>query len=192
MGPTWVLSAPGGPHVGPMNLAIGVGCELENNKITILTQHTLAGILSVSSGISSNGRWGMLFRLKVCDWFNLSPASEKHACWCFLSTSLCDVLMVSSHRNWLEWRVWVYLGIYFEINSTVAIFRSPESRYYTLQFYEVKMILWCSSAPLLHAKQLSISVSISNYLWHLIIRIVCKISDLLIAVSIKHTLFIFA
>ena len=24
MGPTWVLSAPGGPHVGPMNLAIGL------------------------------------------------------------------------------------------------------------------------------------------------------------------------
>ena len=24
MGPTWVLSAPGGPHVGPMNLAIRV------------------------------------------------------------------------------------------------------------------------------------------------------------------------
>ena len=23
MGPTWVLSAPGGPHVGPMNLALG-------------------------------------------------------------------------------------------------------------------------------------------------------------------------
>ena len=23
MGPTWILSAPGGPHVGPMNLAIG-------------------------------------------------------------------------------------------------------------------------------------------------------------------------
>ena len=22
MGPTWVLAAPGGPHVGPMNLAI--------------------------------------------------------------------------------------------------------------------------------------------------------------------------
>ena len=22
MGPTWVLSAPGGPHVGPMNLAL--------------------------------------------------------------------------------------------------------------------------------------------------------------------------
>ena len=25
MGPTWVLSTPGGPHVGPMNLAIMVG-----------------------------------------------------------------------------------------------------------------------------------------------------------------------
>ena len=27
MGPTWVLSAPGGPHVGPMNLAIRVVSE---------------------------------------------------------------------------------------------------------------------------------------------------------------------
>ena len=27
MGPTWVLAAPGGPHVGPMNLAIWVGME---------------------------------------------------------------------------------------------------------------------------------------------------------------------
>ena len=30
MGPTWVLSAPGGPHVGPMNLAIR---EVDNNII---------------------------------------------------------------------------------------------------------------------------------------------------------------
>ena len=28
MEPTWVLSAPDGPHVGPMNLAIGVGRKL--------------------------------------------------------------------------------------------------------------------------------------------------------------------
>ena len=27
MGPTWVLSAPDGPHVGPMNLALGVVCQ---------------------------------------------------------------------------------------------------------------------------------------------------------------------
>ena len=27
MGPTWVLSAPGGPHVGPMNLAIRVSSQ---------------------------------------------------------------------------------------------------------------------------------------------------------------------
>ena len=30
MGPTWVLEAPGGPHVGPMNIAIRlVGVPLE-------------------------------------------------------------------------------------------------------------------------------------------------------------------
>ena len=27
MEPTWVLSAPDGPHAGPMNLAIGAGSE---------------------------------------------------------------------------------------------------------------------------------------------------------------------
>ena len=47
MGPTWVLSAPGGPHVGPMNLAISVDYENGNyddvimgaiaSQITILT-----------------------------------------------------------------------------------------------------------------------------------------------------------
>ena len=32
MGPTWVLSAPDGPHVGPMNLAIRVG-SLHNGTV---------------------------------------------------------------------------------------------------------------------------------------------------------------
>ena len=30
MGPTWVLSSPDGPHVGPMNLAIGMGISHNN------------------------------------------------------------------------------------------------------------------------------------------------------------------
>ena len=29
MGPTWVLSAPDGPHVGPMNLALRVTSEYQ-------------------------------------------------------------------------------------------------------------------------------------------------------------------
>ena len=28
MGPTWVLSAPGGSHVGPINLAMGISIEV--------------------------------------------------------------------------------------------------------------------------------------------------------------------
>ena len=28
MGPTWVLSAPDGPHVGPINLTIRVGVDI--------------------------------------------------------------------------------------------------------------------------------------------------------------------
>ena len=30
MGPNWVLSAPDGPHVGPMNLAIREGIEIQS------------------------------------------------------------------------------------------------------------------------------------------------------------------
>ena len=33
MGPTWVLSAPDGPHVGPMNLAIRVKITLRSKPI---------------------------------------------------------------------------------------------------------------------------------------------------------------
>ena len=42
MGPTWVLSAPGGPHVGPMNFAICVGYDihhLEGFSVACLHQH---------------------------------------------------------------------------------------------------------------------------------------------------------
>ena len=33
MGPTWVLLAPGGPHIGPMNLAISVGISVMIYKV---------------------------------------------------------------------------------------------------------------------------------------------------------------
>ena len=35
MGPTWVLSAPDGPHVGPMNLAIRVSMELLSTLLAL-------------------------------------------------------------------------------------------------------------------------------------------------------------
>ena len=40
MGPTWNLSAPDGPHVGPMNLAIRVimGIPTSRKKVFILKQ----------------------------------------------------------------------------------------------------------------------------------------------------------
>ena len=42
MGPTWVLSAPDGPHVGPMNLALWVDMDF---KITsLLSQPHTPGV----------------------------------------------------------------------------------------------------------------------------------------------------
>ena len=59
MGPTWVLSAPGRPHVGPMNLAIRVVilvvlCETHpclnfNNSLTHWGRHKINAILQTFS-----------------------------------------------------------------------------------------------------------------------------------------------
>ena len=51
MGPTWVLSAPGGPHVGPMNLAIRVVwyrnvSVKQARQNTTLTQHSCSTSIS--------------------------------------------------------------------------------------------------------------------------------------------------
>ena len=48
MGPTWVLSAPDGPHVGPMNLAI--------RGVMQLLIHVLA---SVVCHVEVNCHWGL-------------------------------------------------------------------------------------------------------------------------------------
>ena len=61
MGPTWVLSAPAGPHVGPMNLAIRVGSTyvilwwLHNDRLEKV-------ILGINDDISS--LW--LYSLDAC------------------------------------------------------------------------------------------------------------------------------
>ena len=40
MGPTWVLSAPGGPHGGPINFAIGADCG-DSNVATLFMLNSI-------------------------------------------------------------------------------------------------------------------------------------------------------
>ena len=42
MGHTWVLPAPGGPHVGPMNLAIRDLLKLKHEPLCVATENTWA------------------------------------------------------------------------------------------------------------------------------------------------------
>ena len=44
MGPAWVLSAPGGPHVGPVNLAIRVVNEFVWVTIEQITPLVIRGV----------------------------------------------------------------------------------------------------------------------------------------------------
>ena len=49
MGPTWVLSAQDGPHVGPMNLAIrDVTMETKVTEYTLRIMHTVHALLCLS------------------------------------------------------------------------------------------------------------------------------------------------
>ena len=47
MGPTWVLSAPDGPHVGPMNLAIRVGLLIE--AWSVIPKKKLMGMSTIGT-----------------------------------------------------------------------------------------------------------------------------------------------
>ena len=49
MGPTWVLSAPDGPHVGPLNLAIRVGFQWLSYRVNLLSSLVFGEQLGLSS-----------------------------------------------------------------------------------------------------------------------------------------------
>ena len=48
MGPTWVLSAPDGPNVGPMNIAIRVFMQLQKQRSFKMYFKLLIVVLAVS------------------------------------------------------------------------------------------------------------------------------------------------
>ena len=58
MGPTWVLSAPDGPHVGPMNLARGVGWGCFILLWFISKSKWFVGFLWTYSSGLLHGHWG--------------------------------------------------------------------------------------------------------------------------------------
>ena len=69
MGPTWVLSAPDGPHVGPMNLAIS-GYTLPTTIVTAMApcSHHLAKRIT---GLQSTKTIHTLLRIVGCSWLCL-------------------------------------------------------------------------------------------------------------------------
>ena len=78
MGPTWVLSAPDGPHVGPMNLAMRA--PLLQMKAIIWTN---AGLLLIGP-LKTNFR-DILIKIKQFSFMEiyLELSSEKWQSFCF-------------------------------------------------------------------------------------------------------------
>ena len=91
MGPTWVLSAPGGPHVGPINLTIrDVHCPLFSNpcphNLILLTVYILPMGISLVSlfnycimGIFDLTK--VLVRLSTCHSYSIGVTTPKLQIW---------------------------------------------------------------------------------------------------------------
>ena len=101
MGPTWALSAPGGPHVGPMNLAIMVGLQkvdlcVEGKWSTHGTQHhkyNQPQSLEVPCRIS----WlGIQIRHKEVPWLHAGFNILKEGPWAEIS---CEVSNCSTRNT---------------------------------------------------------------------------------------------
>ena len=76
MGPTWVLSAPEGPHVGPMNLAIRdvIGC-LFNQIHTVAMADANVVMVTETLGVLISLRWEAATEARLTHWGRV-----KHMC----------------------------------------------------------------------------------------------------------------
>ena len=83
MGPTWVLSAQDGPHVGPMNLAIGGSFRIEEISYASLDNALISG--SLCSGV------------RMCGYPSLNTVI--YIVLCFKFCSICNANMIFSSRN---------------------------------------------------------------------------------------------
>ena len=91
IGPTWVLSSPGGPHVGPMNLAIRVHVGCIHNNTPLHPGNTLqcTSFSLKSSQQTTNNSAVALPKDKVCciiddrltvaQW--MAPSHYLNQCW---------------------------------------------------------------------------------------------------------------
>ena len=98
MGPTWVLSAPAGPHVGPMNIAIRDGyihTNDHNHTLVTVPQPVTALIWSFSkemNRITINAE--LLYVFKVCS-NNIMPAVERLA----MISYPCGLELIFNHSS---------------------------------------------------------------------------------------------
>ena len=137
MGPTWVLSAPDGPHVGPRNLAFrdgyDEGHEWPVDNIIILSYHN-KDVLTLHGSFLSKGPINNQHCLKK--WSDAEEATSHYLnqWWC-LRRYIYGYLSYSSQKTrgvwivpayaklWLStiWRLWVT-----RVVSTRSLFRSAK------------------------------------------------------------------
>ena len=118
MGPTWVLPAPNGPHVGPMNLAIRVALLSDNNSSSrypmdmdgFLYQFALdcVGVYEVITGVCNRlSVWLIYCQTKWCKItdhnFKCNLSMKIGLLWYFFHGSLFLGEWVIKSHHWFRW-----------------------------------------------------------------------------------------
>ena len=122
MGPTWVLSAPGGPHVGPINLAIrDVHCPSFSNpyphNLILLTMYILPIGIRLASlfnycimGIFDLTK--VLVRLFTCHSYLIGVTTTKLQIWTWYSMNNPAFYNSENNGKIIEWRKFVCLPLH--------------------------------------------------------------------------------
>ena len=102
MGPTWGRPDPGGPHVGPMNLAISVsdGCKCQVQNMSSLTRHNviIQTCFSTRPELSYLGLWQS----------SASIVHKEHS-WMYCSTDSCNATVL-----------WQTIGRVYKVHTSAA------------------------------------------------------------------------
>ena len=98
MGPTWVLSAPDGPHVGPMNLVIGV-MQSDRCSMPVKTRLALRLRYTDSDWLWTTSHKAYMIRWQANSWPSHTIKSRPNLC--LISADICFKEIACSSLGWL-------------------------------------------------------------------------------------------
>ena len=120
MGPTWVLSAPDGPHVGPMNLAIRVVAQEGTSFLMCQFENNVSKWLLYTAGII----WKLPSKmLIVVTMANCLSNSQHEKCPII---DMCIIWFINISQHGLIFTSWIVLTYFIDVVFILSMKFGPK------------------------------------------------------------------